>query len=228
MKKGFLIGILTAFALLVVVNVSAQERALGKDRKSLQKYEKVLNKDLKKKALKEARKEAKRLTKEGFRTPVGKLPLDKQIEDAWQKQAELDMEGNPYWYVASARVIAGNQSAAVLQATNAAKIDLEGQIQTKVTQLIEEKTANDDMGQEEAASLKSMVATSKSIISGTLGRTVPLVEVYRTLPNKNVEVMVTIGCTAQMANETAVKAIRKALADKSEELAKELDKLGYQ
>ena len=92
MKKGFLIGILTAFALLVVVNVSAQERALGKDRKSLQKYEKVLNKDLKKKALKEARKEAKRLTKEGFRTPVGKLPLDKQIEDAWQKQAELDME----------------------------------------------------------------------------------------------------------------------------------------
>ena len=51
MKKGFLIGILTAFALLVVVNVSAQERALGKDRKSLQKYEKVLNKDLKKKAL---------------------------------------------------------------------------------------------------------------------------------------------------------------------------------
>ena len=99
MKKGFLIGILTAFALLVVVNVSAQERALGKDRKSLQKYEKVLNKDLKKKALKEARKEAKRLTKEGFRTPVGKLPLDKQIEDAWQKQAELDMEGNPTYDV---------------------------------------------------------------------------------------------------------------------------------
>lgn len=227
MKKGFLIGILTAFALLVVVNVSAQERALGKDRKSLQKYEKVLNKDLKKKALKEARKEAKRLTKEGFRTPVGKLPLDKQIEDAWQKQAELDMEGNPYWYVASARVIAGNQSAAVLQATNAAKIDLVGQIQTKVTQLIEEKTANDDMGQEEAASLKSMVATSKSIISGTLGRVLPLVEVYRTLPNKNVEVMVAIGCTARMTNEAAVKAMREELAGKSEELAKELDKLGY-
>ena len=133
MKKGFLIGILTAFALLVVVNVSAQERALGKDRKSLQKYEKVLNKDLKKKALKEARKEAKRLTKEGFRTPVGKLPLDKQIEDAWQKQAELDMEGNPYWYVASARVIAGNQSAAVLHAKNAGKICLVGQIWTQVT-----------------------------------------------------------------------------------------------
>ena len=224
MKKGVFVSVLTAIALMFALNVAAQQKATGEAREALLKHEKVLDKDLKKKALKEARKEAKRLKKEGFRTPVGKLPLDKQLESAWEKQAELDMEGNPYWYVASSRIIGGNQSAAVLQATNAAKIDIAGQIQTKVTQLIEEKTANDDMGQEEAASLKSMVATSKSIISGTLGRTV---EVYRTLENKNVEVMVTIGCTAQMANEVAVKAIRKELARKSEELAKELDKLGY-
>lgn len=227
MKKGIFVSVLTAIALMFALNMSAQQRAIGKDRENLKKYEKVLDKDLKKKALKEARKEAKRLQKEGFKTPVGKLPLDKQLETAWEKQAELDMEGNPYWYVASSRIIGGNQSAAFLQATNAAKIDIAGQIQTKVTQLIEEKTANDDMGQEEAASLKSMVATSKSIISGTLGRVVPLVEVYRTLENKNVEVMVTLGCTAQMANEVAVKAMRKELARKSEELAKELDKLGY-
>lgn len=85
--------------------------------------------------------------------------------------------------------------------------------------------ANDDMGQEEAASLSNVVASSKSIISGTLGRTIPLVEVYRTLPNKNVEVMVTIGYSMQTANQEAIKAIRQELAGKSEELAKELDKL---
>ena len=146
---------------------------------------------------------------------------------AWERQAELDMDGNPYWYIASYRIIGGNQSAAALQATNTAKIDLAGQIQTKVSQLIEAKAANDDMGQEEAASLTSVVASSKSVISATLGRTIPLVEVYRTLPNKNVEVMVTIGYSMQAANQEAVKAIRKELASKSEELAKELDKLGY-
>ncbi|MCS3282369.1 hypothetical protein NXV73_06855 [Bacteroides salyersiae] len=106
-----------------------------------------MNKDLQKKAIKEARKEAKKLTKEGFKTPVGKLPLDKQIENAWQKQAEMTPDGTPFWYVASSRAIGGNQSSAVLQATNAAKIDLAGQIQTKVSQLIEAKVANDDMGQ---------------------------------------------------------------------------------
>ena len=225
MKKTLLFTALVAFIMSFSVNVNAQVKASDKDFKNQQKHEKVLNKDLEKKAIKAARKEAKKLTKEGFRTPVGKLPLDKQLENAWQKQAELDMEGNPYWYIASSRAIGGNQSAAALQATNAAKVDLAGQIQTKVSQLIEAKVANDDMGQEEAASLSNVVASSKSIISGTLGRTVPLVEVYRTLPNENVEVMVTIGYSMQTANQEAIKAIRQNLAGESEELAKELDKL---
>ncbi len=227
MKRNLLIGALTALFVCFALGVQAQERATGKDYKDLKKQEKVLDKELRKKALKEARREAKQLEKEGFRTPVGKLPLAKQLENAWEKQAELDMEGNPFWYIASSRAVGGNQSSAVLQATNAAKIDLAGQIQTRVAQLIETKVANDDMGQEEAASLSSVVASSKSIISATLGRTIPLVEVYRTLENKNVEVMVTIGYSSQAANKAAVEAIRKELAGKSEELAQELDKLGY-
>lgn len=227
MKKNLFISALMAFAMMFAVSTYAQEKATGDAYKALKKHEKVMDKDIQKKAIKEARKEAKALEKEGFKTPVGKLPLAKQLEAAWEKQAELDTEGNPYWYIASARVIGGNQSAAALQATNAAKIDLAGQIQTRVSQLIEAKVANDDMGQEEAASLSSVVASSKSVISATLGRTIPLVEVYRTLENKNVEVMVTLGYSQQAANQAAIKAIRKELASKSEELAKELDKLGY-
>lgn len=225
MKKSLFISALVAFVMMFAVNVNAQERATGKDFKDLKKHEKVLDKDLQKKAMKDARKEAKKLEKEGFRTPVGKLPLAKQLENAYEKQAEVDMNGDPYWYIASSRIIGGNQSAAALQATNAAKIDLAGQIQTKVTQAIDAKVANDDMGQGEAASLASVVASSKSIISATLGRTVPLSEVYRTLPDKNVEVIITIGCTMREANKSALKALRKELASKSEELAKELDKL---
>lgn len=226
MRKSLLFSIVAMFMMMISLNAFAQEKATGKAYKNLQKQEKVLNKDLQKKAIKDARKQAKQLTKEGFRTPVGKLPLDKQIEAAWQKQAEMDTDGNPWWYIASSRAIGGNQSAASLQATNAAKLDLAGQIQTKVSQLIEAKVANDDLGQEEAASLSNVVAASKSVISATLGRTIPLVEVYRTLPNKNVEVQVTLGYSQQAATKTAIKAIRDELAKKSEELAKKLDELG--
>ena len=227
MKKSLLVSVFAALAMMVSVNSFAQEKATKEDYKEIAKQEKVLNKDLQKKAIKEARKEAKKLTKEGFKTPVGKLPLDKQIENAWQKQAEMTPDGTPFWYVASSRAIGGNQSSAVLQATNAAKIDLAGQIQTKVSQLIEAKVANDDMGQEEAASLSSVVGASKSVISATLGRVVPLVKVYRTLDNKNVEVMVTLGYSMEAANKAAISAVRAELAKKSEDLAKELDKLGY-
>ena len=65
---------------------------------------------------------------------------------------EIDMNGNPYWYIATSRVIGGNQSAAAMQATNTAKIDIAGQVQTKVTQLIESKVASVTIsGGEEAA-----------------------------------------------------------------------------
>ena len=208
MKKGLLISAFTALAMMISVSSFAQEKATKDDYKKLAKQEKILNKDLQKKAIKDARKEAKKLTKEGFKTPVGKLPLDKQLENAWQKQAEMTPDGTPFWYIASSRAVGGNQSSAV-------------------SQLIEAKVANDDMGQEEAASLSSVVGASKSVISATLGRVIPLVEVYRTLPNKNVEVMVTLGYSMEAANKAAINALRSELAKKSEDLAKELDKLGY-
>lgn len=227
MKKNLLLSALFAFVMMFASQAFAQEKATREEFQELKKTEKIIDKDLQKKAIKAARKEAKELKKQGFKTPVGKLPLEKQLETAWEKQAELDTDGNPYWYVSSARVIGGNQASAALQAINIAKVDLAGQIQTRVSQLIEAKQANDDMGQEEAASLSSVVAASKSLISGTLGRVIPLVEVYRTLENKNVEVMVTVGYSTHAANKAAVKAVREQLAAKSEELAKELDKLGY-
>lgn len=227
MKKSLLVSVLAAFLLMICSNANAQERATGQNFSDLKKHEKMVNKDLHKKAIKEARKEAKQLAKDGFRTPVGRLPLDKQLEASWGKQAEIDVNGEPYWYIATERIIGANHSAAALQATNAAKINLAGQIQTKVSQLIESKVANDDMGQNDAASLSSVVAASKSVISATLGRTIPLTEVYRTLSNGNVEVMVTLGCNNRSATEAAIKAIRKEVEQKSEELAKQLDKLGY-
>ena len=138
MKKNLFVCALFALVMAFTADAYAQ-KATSDDYKNLKKQEKLMDKELQKKAIKSARKEAKALEKEGFKTPVGKLPLAKQIENAWEKQAELDMEGNPYWYTASARVIGGNQSAAALQATNMAKIDLAGQIRTKVSQLIEAK-----------------------------------------------------------------------------------------
>ena len=225
MKATKLTGIILLFTMSFSLNGIAQEAATKNEYKAIQKHEKELKKEIKKDAVKEARKEAKKLQKDGFKVPAGKLPLDKQLEESWMRQYEVDADGHPIYYIATQRSVGGSYSAAVMQATNLAKLDLAGQLQTKVTQLIETQVSNSELGKEEAATVINVVSSSKSMISATLGRTLPLVEIYKTLPNNNVEVMVTIGYSNKMALKAALQAVRDDLAKKSEDLAKKIDKL---
>lgn len=223
MKKSFLIIIFGVFSMALSININAQEKANNDSLKNARIHGNNSNNELQLKAIKEARKEAKKLIKEGFQTSDGKLPLDKQLENAWQKQVEVDADGNPYWYIASSKATGNNKESTILDATHSAKNDLAEQIQTNITQLI---NVNSNMGQA-AANLSDIVADSKSTISATLNRIIPLVEIYRTLPDNNVEVYVTFGYSYDAANQAAVKAIRTELVKSSKSLAKELDKLGY-
>lgn len=202
MRRTLMIAILATVGMVFSVNAQAQG-----------------------KASKDAKKEAKSLIKQGYKAAPGKLPLERQLDNAYAKQYATDDNGDQLWYTASQTAIGGNYAAAVLQASNLAKADLAGQIQTNITQLVETQVANSDMGQQEAASLVEVVSASKSLISETLGRITPLVEISRTLPNKNVEAIVTLGYSVETANRAAQKAIRDNLSKKSENLAKQLDEL---
>ena len=225
MKATKLISLVMIFIMALSFDAIAQENATKKEYKTIQKHEKTLKKSLKKRTIKESRKEAKRLKKEGYVTPAGKLPLEKQLEDAWIKQYEVDAEGFPIYYVATQKATSGSYSAAAMQANSLAKMDLAGQIQTKVSQIVDARISNSELGQNEAATVTDVVSASKSVISATLGRTLPLVEIYRTLPNNNVEVMVMIGYSSEVATKVALQAIRDDLAKKSAELAKKLDNI---
>ena len=55
MKKSLLISVFATLAMMISLNALAQEKATGKAYKAIQKDEKVINKDLQKKAIKEER-----------------------------------------------------------------------------------------------------------------------------------------------------------------------------
>lgn len=225
MKNRFIISILTAIAILFAASQAEAQVPTRKERRSVEKYEKYLNKQIKDKSIKQARKEAKKLAKQGYKVPTGKLPMDKQLERAWQLQYVVDENGYPFYFVASAKTIGSSYSAAQMQAVNIAKMDLAGQIQTRVNQLIEAKIANNEISQEDAASLNSFVSASKSVISNTLGRVLILVEIYRTLENGNNEVQVTLGYNSELAMEEAIKAVQKTMGQDADKLMKQLDSL---
>lgn len=208
---------------LAITNTSAQNVAeTAKQQKEIKKYSRE---QLNQKASKDARKDAKRYKKEGWMVTPGALPVEKQLDKAYLMQYEMDEEGFPKFVMGNAMSIGENYDAARLQARELAKLDLAGQIQSEVTALVESSLANKQLAPEEAASITETVAANKNLISQSIGRMIDLIEMYRTLPNKNKEVMVRIAYNSRMAKEAAKNAIRDELQKKGENLQQKLDKI---
>lgn len=211
---ALLVGSTTVFA------QSAKE--LKKERETIVKMSKD---ELNSKATKAARKEAKKFKKEGWTTAPGALPLEKQLDRSYLMQYEYDEDMFPKFIMGEAMSIGRNYDAAKMQALELAKQNLAGQIQTEVTALIENTVANEQLEAEQAASVTRSVMASKNLISQSIGRTIPVIELYRTLPNKNKEVLVRIAYNSNMAKKAAIKAIKEDLEKKGDELHKNLDQL---
>lgn len=220
MKKLLVLALMLTFSVYTMTAQSAKETA--KERKALIKASKS---ELNDKASKAARKEAKRLKKEGWTTAPGALPLDKQLDKSYLMQYQFDENMYPKYIMGEGMSIGGNYDAAKMQALELAKQNLAGQIQTEITALIENTVANKQLSAEEAASVTQSVMASKNLISQSIGRTIPVVEAYRTLSNKNKEVLVRIAYNSEMAKEAAKDIVRKDLEQRGDELHGDLDRL---
>lgn len=183
------------------------------------------NSDTFKKAPKLARKAAKDFEKDGWLITPGALPLEKQFERSYIMRGERE-EGNedyPKYIIAEAMSVGKTFDSAKMQALELSKQNLAGQIQTEVTALVESTLANEQLGDDEAASITETVMASKNLISQSLGRVVPVVEAYREKSNGNKEVYISISYNTKAALESAKRAITKELEKKGGDLHKKLD-----
>lgn len=219
----------TIIGLVALLTVSATDMCfaqLTKEQiKERQELAKASKKELNEKASKAARKEAKRLTKEGWKTAPGALPLEKQLDKSYLMQSQYDSDGFPAFIMAEAMSIGGNYDAAKMQALELAKQNLAGQIQTEVTALIENTVANEQMVQSDATSITRSVMASKNLISQSIGRVVPVVEAYRVVNGNNREVLVRIAYSQAMAKAAAKRAIKQELEQRGDSLHSQLDNL---
>jgi hypothetical protein len=220
MKKLMMV----AMALIVACSASFAEKSelqqLNKQRKELRKLDK---KQLNERSSKAARKEAKKLKKAGWIVSPGTLPLEKQLDRSYLMEMEFDENLYPKYIMANAQSIGENYDAAKTAAISLAITNLAGQIQTEVTALVENTVANRQMSAEDAASITETVMASKNLISQSIGRTIPVMECYRTNEKKNTEVLVRIAYNSEMARQSAKKALRAALEQKGDKLHEQLD-----
>ena len=118
-----------------------------------------------------------------------------------------------------------NYDAAKTSALSLAMTNLAGQIQTELTALIENTVVNKQLTEEEAVSISETVMSSKTLISQSLGRTMPVVECYRLNSKKNTEVLVRIAYSEQKAKAQAMKIVREELERKGVKVSEQLEKI---
>ena len=233
LETGYRYPTMRKFILFVVVcllaGTSASYAQLTKEQlKERKEIVKASKAQLNDKASKTARKEAKRMKKEGWQIAPGALPIEKQLDNSYLMQYEFDEEMYPKYIMGEAISIGGNYDAAKMQALELAKQNLAGQIQTEVTALIENTVANAQLQGDQAESITRSVLASKNLISQSIGRTIPVIEVYRTLNNNNREVMVRIAYSGDAAKKIAKEAIKKDLEERGDDLHNKLDEfLGW-
>ncbi|GHT72183.1 hypothetical protein AGMMS50262_00050 [Bacteroidia bacterium] len=190
---------------------------------------KLSKEELNAKATKAASSEAKKLEKEGWTIAPGALPIVKQLDKSYLMQYEYDNSGYPKYIMGEAMSTGENYDAAKMQALELSKQNLAGQISTEVTALVENSVANKQLSAGEAASVTASVVASKNLISQSLGRVIPVVEVYRTAQDtRNKEVLVRVAYSHTQALEAAKNAIRKHLEEKGDKMHEQLDQvLGF-
>lgn len=192
------------------------------ERKSMSKYAKS---ELNERASKAAKKAARSYTKEGWLVAPGHLPLEKQLDRSYEMQYEFDDLGYPKYIMSEAMSIGQNYDAAKIQAQELAKLSLAGQLQSEIVALVENEVSNEQLSQEQAASVTETVMGAKNLISQKIGRVITVIECYRDKPNKNKEVRVMIAYNTAMAMESAKNVVINELKKKGDEIHEKLDGL---
>lgn len=213
MKNTFTLLWTFAFFTLATYTVNAQ---------------KIKNKDFK--SIKLARKEAKKRRKQGWDVPPGSVPMEKLFEKAWVLELDTDDDGNAKYIMATGASTAGTKSAADLAAMTNARNELAAALQTKVSQLIETKIANDQIDQNIANTLDKTVSNGKSLIQASLRQLKTAYKIYKKVDDsqnkkQNIAVEVKLFYNQDEALKAAQQAIRKSLEKESDELGEELDKV---
>lgn len=178
-------------------NVNAQTRELSKDEK------------------KELENEVKESLKnlDGWLVKPGALSLQAQQKRSSQVQLFEDDK----WLVGSASSVGSVYDAARLQAMTLAKSEVAGQMETQISELIDAKVANKELGQGTAESVTEIAMKSKAItVDKKVKRPRILMECYKNLPNGNVEVLIRLAIDKNTINDLAEEIVDDAIKQAQE------------
>ena len=220
MKKLLLAAlVLIASSTAMLAQNSAKENA-----KEYNSIAKQIDKTTLKKLEKQAKTEAKSQVKEGWKPATGGQPLEEQLYAYYLKAQEATVaEENdkmPKFIFGQSMAKGSNYSAARKQAMELARVELAGQISSKVAEIIKTTAMNAELSGEETTSLTKTVAESKTLIQQNLGRVSVGYEAYREVDGKY-----QVAIRLQYNTRNLSSTLAAVLANESEKVREEVNKM---
>lgn len=182
----------------------------------------ILRKTLNAKPTKEAKKEAKQLMKQGWSVPAGERSIEQQITESQLLGAEVmaDENGAPTrrFIQHTAVTVAGTYNAAYATGRANAQAEIANMLATEIAAAMKGKLDNSQQNTITATSVDKYNQRIRSIVHESLTNSIPVLSMYRTLPNNNVEVQVRIAFDKKEVTARLKRNLQKELEVEGDEL----------
>lgn len=190
-----------------------------------QKSDKELKKELRERVNRECVKEAKKMAKEGWKVMPGKLPLERQIQEARYAELDTDAEGQKMFFVGTHQATGGNYSAAKQICDTRARVEIAQQVGAAVAQQVKDQMSSRNLGDGDLELVDQTLSASTTQVAAKLSGVTPVVEMFRELAGGKYEVRVVVAAPYKATLKAAKSALMDNLKKSTEKLSVDVDKM---
>lgn len=213
--------ILSFVAAIMIATTATAQTAMELARQQ-QELNAINMKMLNAKPTKQAKKQAKELKAEGWTVPAGDVDIAQQVTRSQLYSAELttDESGNvtKRYIMQTAQQTAGTYNSGYAAARAAAQTELAAMLKTELVTAMQQKLDNSQSNALTATTIDKFNQRSRMIVDQTLTNAIPVLAIYRRLPNNSFEVQVRIAFDKK-------ELIARIKRNMQQELEKDGDKL---
>ena len=214
--------ILSAIAVAAMFAIGANAQNAAELTRQQQELNSIMRKSLNAKPTKDAKKQAKSLKKQGWTVTAGERSIEQQITESQLLGAELmaDENGAPTKrFIQHTGVsTAGTYNAAYAAGRSNAQVEIANMLETEIAAAVQGKLDNAQQSAINAVTVEKFNQRVKSIVHESLSNSIPVLAIYRVLPNKNYEVQVRIAFDKKEVAARLKRALQKEIEMEGDEL----------
>ena len=220
---------LSTIVVAAILAVSANAQSASDLARQQQELNNIMRKSLNEKPTKDAKKQAKELKKQGWTVPAGERSVEQQITESQFISAELmtDENGAPTKrFIQHTGVsTAGTYNAAYAAGRANAQVEIANMIEAEIASAMQGKLDNEEQNSVSAITVEKFNQRVKAIVHESLSNSIPVLAIYRVLPNKNFEVQVRIAFDKKEVSARLLRALQKELELEGDQLNRLIDEV---